>query len=197
MVLTSKNNHFAIIPALLAVCVLLLGGCKLQYTGEDFDLTIKPGGAVELSVFYRDLGSAEETSSLKNRDLRLLKDTANSRKIYDDAIKKGVVLKERKLDIVNYTMNGELKASAKSIKKLFEVLEYYDYEKSGGYIYIIPKNGLLVRATHGDTCKIDKRNGRLAFVWPDTEKHLTFTAGYRVKPGSFRREFQRQYGDER
>lgn len=195
--MTRKLKDFAITSSLLVACVLLLGGCKLQYAGEDFDLTIKPDGAVELSVFYRDFGSAEETSTLKSRDLKLLKDTANSKKTYDDAMKKGVVLKERKLDIVNYTMNGELKASASSIKKLFDVLEYYDYEKNGGYIYITPKNGLLIRATHGDTCKIDKRNGRLAFVWPDTEKHLVFTAGYRVKAGSFRREFQRQYGDDR
>jgi len=179
--------------SVVALCLsaLSLAGCKLNYAGEEFKLTINPDGSGDLTVLYQNMGSNADSRQEKNDDFDLLKKAARDDTIVKEAASKGVTIIKRRLDFIGYTLNGYLEASAKDWHDLFDVLTHYRVEEKNGKIYLLPQNGKLIRAS--DEKRVVKRHGRLGFSWPADTTEIAFTAGYTVDGSSFRLDFHNRY----
>ncbi|MBF0634167.1 MAG: hypothetical protein HQK85_05905, partial [Nitrospinae bacterium] len=88
-----------------------LASCKLHYTREEFDLSISEDGSGSLTAYYSELSSEETLAHLRGRDLQLLKDLAQDPANVAKAAEKGVSIKSRRLDFVDYSINGHVAAS--------------------------------------------------------------------------------------
>ncbi len=175
-----------------AVSAPLWVGCGLQYASEEFSLEIGKDGSGKLSVLYKNFGSKETINRLRKKDLEDLRQAALDDKIIIDARKKGVELKNRRLDFVNYQQNAYVEAEAASYKDLFKVFTHYKLEVEDR-IYITPQNGIVIRAELSKPGKIIIRNKRYAFAWPLAATDISFHASYQLKGASFKYEFQKNY----
>lgn len=170
--------------------------CGLEYQAEEFTLKIGNGG-VKLAVLYQNFGSSKQENHLRQKDLTMLQEAASDDSTVRDARKKGVALKNRRLDYVDYTLNGYVEAEAESIGDIFEVFTNYTLEVDDR-IYIIPRNGTVARAVLSGDGKIVIRkdeNGkdRYAFAWPLDARDISFDASYKVRGASFKYEFLKKF----
>lgn len=177
-----------------AVSAPLWVGCGLQYASEEFSLQIGKDGSGELSVLYKNFGSKETNNQLRKKDLDTLRQAGMDDQIIIDAREKGVVLKNRRLDFVNYQQDGYVEAAAASYKDLFKVFTHYKLEVED-MIYITPQNGTVSRAELSKPGKIIIRNKRYAFAWPLDTKDISFQASYKIEGASFNYEFQKKFGN--
>ncbi len=187
----SVKRAIALIGA-AAVSAPLWVGCGLQYASEEFSLQIGKDGSGELSVLYRNFGSKETKNQLRKKDLDTLRRAAMDDQIVIDAREKGVALKNRRLDFVNYQQDGYVEATAAAYKDLFKVFTHYKLEVED-MIYIMPQNGTVSRAELSKPGKIIIRNNRYVFAWPLTATDISFHASYKLKGASFQYEFQKKY----
>lgn len=170
--------------------------CGLEYAAEEFTLKIGNGG-VKLAVLYKNFGSSKHESHLRQKDLTTLQDAATDDQMLKDARQKGVILKNRRLDYVDYTLNGYVEAEAESIDDIFEVFTNYTLEMDDR-IYIIPRNGTVARAVLSGDGKIvirKDKNGkdRYAFAWPLGARDISFDASYKIRGASFKYEFLKKF----
>jgi len=182
--------------AAVSVAVMMMAlsaiGCNIQYTNEDFKLVIAPDGSGELAITIKNIGSVNSESHLRQKDLRELQDAARGDESVKEAAAKGVALKQRRLEFVDYRLDGYVEAGAKKYRDLFEVFTNYSLEMDDR-IYLIPLNGSVARAELSEGGEIVVRNGRYAFAWPLESKTLSFTAAYKVRGTPFSYEYQRQF----
>lgn len=176
-------RSLAFFCAFVAITLSLVS-CKLQYTGEEFNLSISQDGAGSLSVYYNEISSDETLTHLRGRDLQFLKDMAQDPSYIEKAADKGVTIKSRRLDFVEYSVNGYVEAQAKDYTNLFKVFTNYELEVADR-IYIIPINGTVSRATLSDGGEIVIRNKKYAFAWPKDAKSITFKASYKIAGTKF------------
>lgn len=167
-------------------------GCNIQYTNEDFNLTIAPDGSGALTVTYKNIGSVNSESHLRQKDLRELQDAARGEESVKEAASKGVAIKQRRLEFVDYRLDGYVEAGAKKYRDLFEVFTNYTLEVDDR-IYLIPLNGSVLRAELNEGGEIVVHKGRYAFAWPLETTTMTFTASYKVRGTPFAYEYQRQF----
>jgi len=186
-------KRLPILPIITLLCAVVLCGCKIQYSGEEFSLKILPGGEGELTVVYKNFGSEETQSIDRQKDLDLLRSAARDKKTLDDARGQGVEILNRRLDFVDYTVNGFMKAKANSYKDLFKVFTQYKLEIKDR-IYITPQNGLVKRAKLSDGGEIVIRGDKYAFAWPLSATDLSFEASYGTKGASFSYDFNKRSG---
>jgi len=180
------------LPAIvLAVASLALSSCKLEYEKEDFSLKINPNGSAHLEVSYENFGSQETLSNLRRRDLDTLRDIAQNPEHAKKAAAAGVDFKNRRLDFVDFTINGYAEAEAKDYAKIFEVFTNYKLEVSDK-IYITPLNGTVLRATLSGEGKIMIKNRRYVFAWPLDAKDISFKASYRTAGNRFVFDYEKQ-----
>lgn len=190
--LVKKRRYGA--AAMVSILAIIWAGCGLQYAGEEFSLQIGADGSGTLKVLYKNFGSKEIKSHLRKKDLAALRDIAMSNQILLDAKAKGVTIKDRRLDFINYQQNGYVEATASSYKKIFDIFTHYKLEVSDK-IYITPSNGTVHRAELSDPGKIIIRNNRYTFAWPLDAKDISFQASYKIEGASFNYEFQKKYGN--
>ncbi len=184
-----KEERGAVFVCALIMAAFSLGSCKLQYVGEEFNLSISQDGSGSLSVYYNEISSNETLSHLRGRDLQFLKDMAHDPAYVKKAADAGVTLKTRRLDFVDYSINGFVEAQANDYANLFKVFTNYELEVDDR-IYIIPINGTVNRATLSDGGEIVVRNKKYAFAWPIDAKSISFKATYKVTGVKF------SYGDD-
>ena len=159
----------------------------LEYEQEYFKLVISDNGSGELSVLYKDMGSKEQRTTLRRKDLDILRDIAMSAKVIDVAMEEGVVIVDRRLDFENFRMSAFVKAKSHAYGKIFNVFTHYKLEIQDK-IYITPLNGRVKHAQLSDGGEIVVRNNKYSFSWPTSVKELAFTAQYRTEGASFNRE---------
>lgn len=186
-----KRRYGAV--AIFAILAIIWAGCGLQYASEEFSLRIGADGSGTLKVLYKNFGSKELKSHQRKKDLAALRDTAMGIQVLRDAEAKGVTIKERRLDFINYQQNGYVEATAASYKKIFDVFTHYKLEVSDK-IYITPANGIVHRAKLSKQGKIIVRDNRYTFAWPLDAKDISFKASYKIEGASFNYEFQKKYG---
>lgn len=191
--ITMRNFRPVIFSVSFVVTVALaISGCRLQYQGETFTLNILPGGAGELTVTYKNFGSEETESHYRNLDLDDIQSMFNDKKYVRQALEKGVVIKKRRLDFVEYVLNGYVEASAKSYEDLFKVFTNYKLVIEDR-IYLTPMNGTVLRAVLSDGGEIIIKDNRYAFAWPKGTTKISFNASYKVKGISFRNELRKKF----
>lgn len=186
-------NRRYFVTTMFALLAVIWAGCGLQYAGEEFSLRIGADGSGELKILYKNFGSKSIKSHQRKKDLAALRDTAMSKQVVRDAKAKGVTIKERRLDFINYQQNGYVEATADSYKELFVIFTHYKLEVSDK-IYITPANGTVHRAELSKPGKIIIRNNTYTFAWPLGTKDLSFQASYKIEGASFNYEFQQKYG---
>jgi len=183
----------SVAPLLLgSLAFFMISGCGLEYAQEKFSLKIGKDGSGEISIELLNLGSSHTKSRDRKKDLEDLKDAARSDKPILDAKKKGVAIKERRLEFVNYSLNGFVRATASKYRNIFKVFSNYELEIDDR-IYITPKNGIVARATLSDGGKIVVRNNKYTFSWPRSTRDISFEAAYKIKGASFSHEYQKRY----
>lgn len=187
-----KRRYF--VATIFAVLAIMWAGCGLQYAGEEFSLRIGSDGSGTLKVLYKNFGSKKMKSHMRKKDLVALRDTAVSNQVLIDAKAKGVTIKERRLDFINYQQNGYVVATASSYEKLFDVFTHYKLEVSDK-IYITPANGIVHRAKLSPPGKIIVKDNRYTFAWPLDAKDISFHASYKIEGASFNYEFQKKFGN--
>jgi len=178
--------------AVLAASFLPLAGCGLEYAGESFTMSINKDGSGVLSVQYKNFGSSEKKSHLRQSDLNELRDAAQGEKYVSRARENGVDIKDRRLEFVNYTLNGYLEAEAGSYHDFFKVFTHYKLEIDDR-MYLTPLNGTVSRAKLGKGGQIVIRNKRYAFAWPLGTKEIAFDASYIITGASFSYEYQKRF----
>lgn len=178
-----KARGLASICALF-VSAFFLVSCKLHYGGEEFALSISQDGSGSLSVYYNEISSDETLAHLRGKDLQLLKDLAQDPGYITKAAEQGVTIKSRRLDFVDYSVNGHVAAQATHYADLFKVFTNYELEVADR-IYIIPLNATVGRATLSDGGEIVVRNKKYAFAWPKDAKSISFKATYKVTGAKF------------
>ncbi len=182
-------------PLSLALLVFfVISGCGLEYAQEKFSLKIGKDGSGEIAIELLNLGSSHTKSRDRKKDLEDLKEAARSDKLILDAKKKGVTVKERRLEFVNYSLNGFVRATAPNYKNIFKVFSNYELEVDDR-IYITPKNGIVARATLSDGGQIVVRNNKYTFAWPRSARNISFEAAYKNRGASFSHEYQKLYKD--
>lgn len=177
----------------LILIVITFSGCKLIYSAEEFTLSISPDGIGKLVVRYDNFGSAYMESHKRKKDLAKLQSIPRDPRYKKDAEKVGVDLKVRRLELVNYALNGYVEASANRYNKLFKYFTYYKLEEEAGMIYITPLNGTVLQATHNEGGKIVERGGKVAFSWPAGTPVMSFKATYATGGASFQYDLQKKY----
>lgn len=168
----------------LIIAALFLVSCKLHYIGEEFDLSISENGSGSLTVYYSEISSDETLAHLRGKDLQFLKDLAQDPSYISKAAEKGVSIKSRRLDFVDYSINGHVTASANDYADLFKVFTNYELEIADR-IYIIPLNATVARATLSEGGEIVVRNKKYAFAWPRDAKKISFKATYKATGSKF------------
>lgn len=184
-----KKARGSVFICALIIAAVSLASCKLQYGGEEFNLSISQDGSGSLSVYYNEISSGETLSHLRGKDLQLLKDMANDPAYIKQAADKGVTVKTRRLDFVDYSINGYVEAHANDYTSLFKVFTNYELEVDDR-IYVVPLNGTVNRATLSDGGEIVVRNKKYAFAWPRDAKNVSFKATYKITGIKF------SYGDD-
>ncbi len=186
-----------VLTLVVALSLLLpLAGCKLQYTGETFSLKIRPGGGGSLLVVYKNLGSGQEKFYLRTKDLDKLRLAFRSDEYIKKAAQENIEIINRRLDFIDYTINGHIEAETSDYKNFFRLFTNYTFEVDDK-IYITPLNGTVTRATLSDGGEIVIRNNKYSFAWGLDAKDLSFTASYKVLGGSFKNELRKQYQDKK
>ena len=192
--MTEKKPYTAILLfAMLAITVM--SGCKLQYSGEEFSLKIAKDGSAKLEVNYKNFGSDETKTYLRDGDMDILKDLVREDDQMLAAKKEGVTILARRLDFRENTTNGYVKAGADSAISLFKVFRNYTFEVKEK-IFITPLNGIVKRATLSKGGKIVIVGDRYSFAWPLGTKDFSFTASYKTKGASFQYDARRRSGGE-
>lgn len=166
------------------MATFFLVSCKLHNAGEEFDLSISQDGSGSLSVYYSEISSDETLAHLRGKDLQFLKDLAQDPGYIEKAAEKGVAIKSRRLDFVDYSINGHVVAQASHYADLFKVFTNYELEVADR-IYIIPLNATVGRATLSDGGEIVVRNKKYAFAWPKDAKSISFKATYKATGAKF------------
>lgn len=156
-------------------------------------MKIYPGGAGELKALYKNLGSTETQSLKRKEDLNLLRNSVSDDEVVKEAREKNVEITGRRLDFVDYQVNGFVKAKAGSYKDLFGVFTNYKLEVDDK-IYIIPQNGIVKRAELSEGGEIVIKDNSYAFAWPLGTRDISFEATYKTDSISFSHEFRKQYG---
>jgi hypothetical protein len=176
----------------LFLLTIAISGCGIQYVSEKFTFKINPDGSGKLAVKYINLGSKEERTHLRNRDLRTLQDSAHSKEIIEEARAKGVKIIERHLEFVDFSLNGIIEATSSKYMKIFDVFTNYTFEIDDR-IYITPHNGTVTKAELSEGGEIVVRNNQYSFTWPIGTSEMSFTASYKIKGASFSYEYQKKY----
>lgn len=166
------------------IAAFSLVSCKLHYTGEEFGLSISEDGSGALTVYFSEISSEETLAHLRGNDLQFAKDLAQDPAYVAKAADSGVSIKSRRLDFVDYSINGHVVASAKNYADLFKVFTNYELELDDR-IYIIPLNATVARATLSEGGEIVVRNKKYAFAWPRDAKAISFKATYKATGTKF------------
>jgi len=163
----------------------------LEYRSEKFSLTINSDGSGELTILYKDFGSKEESRRHRKKDLANLKDSVMANELVVEAGRDGVEIAERRLDFDNFALGAFVRAKSQAYGRFFDVFTQYRLEIED-MIYITPMNGVVGQATLSEGGKVVIRNNRYAFAWPTHTTNIHFSATYKTKGISFRKELEKR-----